>query len=606
MTDAILIFTFSPVQSFITEARRAADLYTGSQILVELAKATGKVLIGHTAKKQLIYPAELSQDVPNKLVALVPWDNCEIIADEAHTALLKRWGELAKEARDNFAKINMPFDESIWRRQMADDYLWETYWSAASMEKRAYNDAYQEAESALIAVKFTRPFKQVEELGFKDTLSGKRQALCPADLDGQKYWLEIGKVPAITPIKIRPSAENHPRERLDAIGLIKRFRDLEDTVKETLAPFHGFPSTSSMASASFLDSARKCPDELKTYQDVVAALLPDKKYIIRDGHWRYDGDLFYPETLRSKRLKSDYNKIISETDPILVNAQNALKNLYKAIKDTTKDLSGAVTRPSPYYAIIALDGDGMGKHIRSLMKEDDHRAFSVRLREFSSKVNSLAETYLAKVVYNGGDDVLAMAPLKTAFTFARDLAKLFNEATKVGPDDKGLTASAGIAIAHHLSPLSYALQTARRAEKHAKNIDELKDAVCIIALKRSGEPIEVSSKWNTIGGQFEQVISQFENNELSSKLPYDVASSAYALPQANGSFEAELRRLINRHLQKGTGEQKKETAKILSVNLRQWAESFPTNLEHPDKPQQADILASWLSLARFVAKGGRE
>jgi hypothetical protein len=27
MTDAVLIFTFSPVQSFITEARRAADCH---------------------------------------------------------------------------------------------------------------------------------------------------------------------------------------------------------------------------------------------------------------------------------------------------------------------------------------------------------------------------------------------------------------------------------------------------------------------------------------------------------------------------------------------------------------------------------------------------
>jgi CRISPR-associated protein Cmr2 len=602
MSNAILIFTFSPVQSFITEARRTADLYTGSQILVELAKAAGKVLIGHTDKKQLIYPSELSQDVPNKLVACVPWDNCEAIAEKTRTALLKRWGELAKEARDNFEKIKKPFDESIWQRQMADDYLWETYWSAASLEGRDYKTAYQEAERALTAVKFTRPFKQVEELGFKDTLSGKRQALCPSDLDGQKYWLAIGKEPSITPIKIRPSAENHPRERLDAIGLVKRFRDLEDTVKETLSPFHGFPSTSSIASASFLESAGKCPDALKNYQDAVAALLPERKYVIRDGNWRYDGDLFYSETLRSKRLKSDYNKVISETDPILVNTQNALKKLSEAVKDAAKDTPGAVSRPSPYYAIIALDGDGMGRYIRSLQTEDDHRAFSARLRKFSSEVNSLAETYLAKVIYNGGDDVLAMAPLKTAFTFARELAKLFNAATKVGPDDKGLTASAGIAISHHLSPLSYALQTARRAEKHAKDIDDLKDAVCVTALKRSGEPIEVRSKWNAIGGQFEQVISQFENNKLSSKFPYDVARSAYALPEAGDSLEAELHRLVKRHLQNGTS----EIAKTLSANLCQWAESFPLDPKHPDNPQQADILASWLALARFIAKGGRE
>jgi len=608
MSDAILIFTFSPVQSFISEARRTADLYTGSQILVELAKAAGEVLISHTAKKQLIYPYELSQDVPNKLVARVPWDQCESIAKETKAALLTRWNELAQEALENFAKIKKPFDNLIWKRQMDDDYLWEIYWSAANLDNRKYNEAYQEAESALIAAKFTRPFQQTEEPGFKDTLSGKRQALCTTELDGQQYWFEIGKEPSITPIKIRPSADNRPRERLDAVGLIKRFRDLEDRVKGNLAPFHGFPSTSSIAGATFLNSVitHNCTQALDKYRDAVAALLPDKKYKIRDDAWPYDGDLFYAETLRSKRLKSDYGIDVADGDKILVDAQNALKDLLKALKEATKDIKGAVVAPSPYYAIIALDGDGMGSHIRSLQTEEDHRTFSDRLRKFSNAVNRLADKYLAKVIYNGGDDVLAMAPLKTAFEFTRELANLFNETTRNEKDNTGLTASAGIAISHHLSPLSYALQTARRAEKHAKDIDEQKNAVCVIALKRSGEPIEVRSNWTKMNGQFEKVIHQFETNELSSKLPYDVARSAYALPAADNAFEAEIRRLIIRHLQKGTSEQKKETAITLSVGLRQWAASFPLLPSHPDDPQQADILAGWLGLARFIAKGGRE
>jgi|GEM_PF-1704351 len=34
MTDAVLIFTFGPVQSFIAEARRAADCYLALEVLL--------------------------------------------------------------------------------------------------------------------------------------------------------------------------------------------------------------------------------------------------------------------------------------------------------------------------------------------------------------------------------------------------------------------------------------------------------------------------------------------------------------------------------------------------------------------------------------------
>jgi len=588
MSDAILIFTFSPVQSFISEARRAADLYTGSQILVELAQAVGKAL----GEKRLIYPSELTEDVPNKLVVRVPWDECETLAKEARAALLQRWSELSNEARDNFAGIKLPFDETIWKRQLADDYLWETYWSAASLSGRDYPEAYTEAESGLTATKFTRPFKQALEPGFKDTLSGRRQALCTENEDGSAYWFKVGQVPEITPIKIRPSTDTRPRERLDAIGLIKRFSRIAE---RAVPPFHGFPSTSSMASASFLESARKCSPALKAYRDAITALLPERKYKIQDNDaWPYDGDLFFPEMLRPKRLESDYGKTISDDDSRLRSAQTALKDLYDVVGKSDQTDKSAVTRPSPYYAIIVLDGDNMGEHIRSQKTSDQHRAFSTQLREFSREVRNLADKHLAKVIYNGGDDVMAMAPLKTAFSFARELAVLFHTKTHC-------TASAGIVIAHHLSPLSNALQNARRAEKMAKELDKKnKNAVCIVALKRSGEPLEVQSKWDAVGNILEELIGQFEEDEISSKLPYDVDRSAYGLPQADEKLESELRRLLKRHGR--TKDFRENRAAPLAARLYHWAESFSSNLDS----QQADQLADWLALARFIAKGGRE
>ncbi|MGB9587387.1 MAG: type III-B CRISPR-associated protein Cas10/Cmr2, partial [Armatimonadota bacterium] len=94
MSEAILIFTFSPVQQFISETRRTADLFTGSRILRELARSAGEAI----GIDSLIYPRKLQADVPNKLVARVPWEQTKQIAERAREALLDKWREIAKEA----------------------------------------------------------------------------------------------------------------------------------------------------------------------------------------------------------------------------------------------------------------------------------------------------------------------------------------------------------------------------------------------------------------------------------------------------------------------------------------------------------------------------
>lgn len=86
MTNAVLIFTFSPVQSFIAEARRSEDLFNGSAILSRLAKAAGESL---KSAGELIYPAQLKEnDSPNVLVLRVPAEKAEDAARTAQKALL--------------------------------------------------------------------------------------------------------------------------------------------------------------------------------------------------------------------------------------------------------------------------------------------------------------------------------------------------------------------------------------------------------------------------------------------------------------------------------------------------------------------------------------
>jgi CRISPR-associated protein Cmr2 len=585
MTNSVLILTFSPVQSFIEEARRAADLYTGSQILVRLARAAGEDL--QTNGAVIIYPSSLTSDMPNKIVAQVMWedfDEKENPATKAKSALLWKWKQIAEEAKGNFRKDDF---DTIWDRQVAEDNLWEIYWTVAKMENGDYAKAYLKAEAALQAVKLNRTFKQSKESGFKDTLSGKREALHDTR-SGREYWEALTQSNSpIVPIKVRPDG----RERLDAIGVIKRFSPIAET---SIAPFNHFPSTSSIASLDYLEKAQTIAKEkLADHAEAVFTLLgKNEKYYVRDNQqpWRFDGDLLYPETFTAKRLERDFGIKLIQT-PLLNKAKNTLQGLIQSkISDDEK-----LGEPSPYYAIIKLDGDDMGEYIRACKTQDEHKKFSERLSNFSEIVKKIADEpqYHARIIYNGGDDVLAMASLSKAVEFAKVMADKFK-------DIVGGSASAGIVITHHLSPLSNALKQARKAEDKAKASG--KNAVCVTVLRRSGETLQMVSEWEQIE-KFFAFVSLFANKELASKLPYDIAQASYALPKASEMSAAEIRRLVKRHSTPNITEADDTKRRELIVK---WIKEKADDLQTWSSrlPRQVEELADWLSLARFISQGG--
>ncbi len=589
MTDALLLFTFSPVQSFIAEARRAADLYTGSKILVKLAQAARENLIEQGG--EIIYPAGSTDDVPNKIVAKISWesfDKEENPATKAKSALLGKWKEIAEKAKGNFRNDDFG---AIWDRQIAPDYLWEIYWAVAKIENGDYQKAYREAESALQAVKATRAFKQADEQGFKDTLSGKREALHDSR-SGRKYWEDITQPGSdFVPIKIRPGG----RERLDAIGVIKRFHP--ELSRRGVAPFNGFPSTSSIASLDYLDEVRA---DVGNYKKALTKLFGKKAKLmeIRDDEFPYDGDFLYLETLTPKRLQDDYGLENSDVQAYLKSASDELKQLRKLHNDE---------RPSPYYAVIKLDGDDMGPRIRACKTKKEHEEFSKALSKFAEEVRKLAsdKKYHACIIYNGGDDVLAMASLSKAVEFVKAMAEQFKEIMK----EWGATASAGIVVTHHLSPLSNALRQVQKAEEKAKE-QEGKNSVCVTVLRRSGETLQMVSKWDQMDN-FPVFVKLFTNKELSAKLPYDIAQASYALPVANPMSAAEIKRLVKRHGapkiderdETKRQERKKKWIEERANDLNKWAENLPR--EFLDREYQIEGLANWLSLARFVSQGGR-
>jgi CRISPR-associated protein Cmr2 len=574
MPDAVLIYTFSPIQSFIAEARRTADLYTGSRILVELAQAIGRAI--QDRHGVIIYPADLEGDAPNRLVALVPWADAQTIAEAASDALWDRWRRIAGSARQFISSKTPAPDiewDRIWSRQV--EGLWETYWAAAEITLAGgYRVAYESASKALDAAKRTRVFEAAEEAGHKDSLSGRRAALRTADLDAPRYWKALGEAEQIQASDLRPDGA----ERLDALGVAKRF--------SKLAQDKTFPSTSSIASADFVWEAR---ERLDPHRAAVKRLLDSRGYKPHPTHefWPYDGDLLYMEGLTERRLLESY-RLSNPDKGLLAEAKRTLGQVYRDVG----------WRPALYYAIIALDGDNMGARISACLEEADpqraHTAFSRSLGLFASDVPAIIRNHAGEPVYSGGDDVLALVPLGAALATAHELAGKFCTRT-----DR--TASAGIAVVHHTSPLGAALRAARSAERDAKQTHADKAAVCVRILKRSGETVQVRSRWEAIGTTFDEVVALFagsneHGHKISSKLPYDALRAAYAMPEPDPQWRAEMMRLLKRH-DEGRGLRAFDPA-AWADRLQIWAATLPG--------EQTSELANWLGYARFVAQHGGE
>jgi len=570
MSESVLIFTFSPIQSFIREARRTTDLYAGSRMLAELAAAALEAIAA--ADGAVVYPVATRSgeqpDTPNKLVAIVPRERAMDIGRAAEEALQCRWSQIAEDARSNMLAYGLPGGgdavwEAIWQRQTAPGYLWQCFWAASEIGSDGYKQAYERASRALDAVKRSRLFPAAEERGTKDSLSGQREALHRRKEKARDYWRQVSRLRRVTGAMLRRDG----RERLDAIGAIKRFWPQRQS----------FPSTSSIACMPFLEAARKrAPAQLEAYRSALARSLGRWLYEPRaNPGWPYDGDLLFEETLTAERLEASYRAKVEAA--MLAPAREALKKLYKAVG----------SRPSPYYAVIVCDGDSMGERISKLLEEDypqeAHRQFGQKLSEYSRQVKDAEGRDYARVVYNGGDDVLALTPACAAISFAHELAQMFHRIT-------GATASAGIALAHHLSPLDAVLAQARRAEREAKNVDG-KDAVCVTLMRRGGEHTTARGRWASVVDPLTEVLGYLAEGRLSSRFPYDVASTAYSIPEPGPMLQAELKRILARRSEGRLGE---EQAKMLN----RWAENVPG---------KAAELARWLIIARFLSnEGGNE
>ncbi|MBX3746397.1 MAG: type III-B CRISPR-associated protein Cas10/Cmr2 [Verrucomicrobiae bacterium] len=268
--------------------------------------------------------------------------------------------------------------------------------------------------------------------------------------------------------------------------------------------------------------------------------------------------------------------------------------------DSNKEGSGR------YFAVLALDGDQIGKWVsgektpayrsvlatygdqdtaaieyftrnsnpdgqgmlqdrfarlldtRRLVSPSYHLQFSECLSNFALYcARPIVEAFDGRLIYAGGDDVVAMLPADTALPCAQALRMAFQGNQVLDADGRPLFSSpvpgfltsmtlhdgrthpipflvpgpeadcsVGVAIAHFKSPLQDVVREAQRAEKRAKEKRELdRSAVAVTLMKRSGETIQWGCKWESTGlDALAAVINGMNDEVVSAKFPHRIVA----------------------------------------------------------------------------------
>ena len=148
-----------------------------------------------------------------------------------------------------------------------------------------------------------------------------------------------------------------------------------------------FPSTSSIATASYVKQLLTCTIAQTEIQDWLHATreplnhmdintIPLLKQLVGDDFTKHDilrrdGDCFLHTTFTPYHLKKDY--AILPDYQAADRAALRRKALRKLLIATDR---AGIARPTPYYAMILMDGDKMGPLVGGVTNEEEHTAIS--------------------------------------------------------------------------------------------------------------------------------------------------------------------------------------------------------------------------------------
>lgn len=517
-----------------------------------------------------------------------------------------------------------------------------------------YPAIYELAERVMAAAKAVRPFSQTRQEGWRCSLTGETEWLTTDREQLKKSYRQQADTLWARIAKEKPSWAKKG-EHLGALPAIKRLWPTlfaEEVGKALSAVDNGeamkigrfVVSTHTMALAHQLDQWLK--DEKTNNAETPdvggdSVALP-RKLLKEYGHKRRKLEI-------AKRLPGLLDAADEEdNDAAGAQAERLVRQTlgvdkleaYYALLLMDGDRMGQMLSGDPQWAISYCDSfhpqvkDGFKKHAanqpaikdygaqKRALSPNRHLAISGALNDFSLTVvrHVVEEEHLGRVIYAGGDDVLAMLPVVDALPAAQRLRHAYSgidPAHEGGRDPRGLTlhkgfailkgklmrmmghtatASCGIVIAHHQAPLAAVRRELEAAERRAKNAG--RDRFSITVIKRSGGELELTAEWGDPLKLLNDLRCFLREEGVSRRAVYNTAEWLHDLPEPEGDATMLANLLayqMDRQADKAAGEKH---------DIRQLAQRLATLAVQQPK-DRLKWLANFLSVAEFLARETR-
>lgn len=541
MTNKILHYSLTPVQSFVSQARRTRDLWAGSYLLSYLvgraivSNDSEKVtfpdissdplikIINNTANEEEAFLASRLGSLPNRFTALLPEDKQHNYTNDIE----QNWKKVSDTVKKGLKNKGLVFDErleNLWNKQIEN--LWEHQWIIGT-------------ESYLLDQrKNLRNHYKTPEKGEKCTVCGEREELSDCQEPNpskMNQWWDDNIRPRLHQLDLRKN------ERLCAVCLIKRLfpKVSKEAIGWDVPQF--YPSTAYLSAidwiCNILEKAKE-DEKLATAIKDFTKIAQDVLYRPQEKAERYtfiqqihdliteynnldftafadlDGDVFYLSSI----IQTNYELKDDTRRKELI---KALKKLYKA----------AGSEPSPFYAILFMDGDGMGA-LLSNKTPDEKSQISEALSSFTQQVPNIVRKYNGVLTYAGGDDVFALLPVSKAMECATECRKKYLEAFQIIENivgEKTATISAAIEYVHMNTALGVVVKDSHSLLDDIAKDKTGRDAIACRVWKRGGAILTWAQPWQLddhpmlITNLFNDTFTKFHGNQpekFSSKLLY--------------------------------------------------------------------------------------
>lgn len=523
-------FTLGPVQGFVAQARRTRDFWAGSFLLSWLAgvaicaveKQGGEIIF--PIPNQNFLDAILGKNkeakpqqggIPNRFMADI--SNCQKFDGNAVTNAVKQaWLAIADKVwekdRQGLEQQGYPAKE-IWERQ--NNNFWDMSWVITEGRDTSALDKRKNFRTHITSVEGGYKCMMMEgyqELsGASDKNSGKKR---------RNYWVNL--------VQLIHSKDIGETEELCAIAYIKRrfvhtFKDVKKPIEvngNTLMIHgwqlpHNVPSVAYMASVPWLknllenqnymddfkqvlnhidemkyfsdvdiNERAESKNHVKTIQQIINDTKIDLKEISLDGNIYYQ--TFWDNIGNFVADKQNYDGKIDDYRPKI---KSALSKLYEKMDDF---------EPSPYYAILLMDGDSLGKQ---MSHEARQPIISKALDNFTQQAQEIVRNNDGFLIYAGGDDVLALLSLDDAIKTANQLriayadcfAQASNNETKVHS-----TLSGAINYCHIGMPLTQVLMDSHDLLDNIAKDGVGRNALAVRVWKPSGQAVQWAMPWEKV------------------------------------------------------------------------------------------------------------